>query len=103
MALERLHVCVTPVVSWTKTPAKWCDRSHPEEYDTIKAAKEACVALGDQCTGVYDQNCDDTGNYKLCKPVPLRDSGTGSCVYAAAGSYAFMHICICINVCMYYV
>merc|ERR1719198_1569955 len=34
-------------VSFTKTPGKWCDRRHSgKAYDTLKSAKEACVALG---------------------------------------------------------
>ena len=61
-------------------------------FDAIEAAKKACLALGDDCTGVYDQFCNGKP-YKLCKPGVFQSSSYRSCVYTPPGRYAFMYAC----------
>ena len=81
MSLARVHVCVTSADGWTKVAQKHCHgNKYAKTYDTIKSAKEACVALAGRCSGVYDINCDGAGSYKLCKPGPFKPSEK-SCVY----------------------
>ena len=91
MPLVRLYVCVTSAVSWTTVAKKQCaTNKYSNSYDTVKSAKEACLALGDQCTAVYDGYCDGAGSQSLCKPGAFGNSAS-SCLYTPSGSYVFMH------------
>ena len=91
MPLALLHVCVASDIFWSKLVKKQCHANkYPKSYDTFESAQEACAALGDQCTGVYDIKCDGAGKYKLCKPGPIKPSEK-SCVYTP-GMYSCMHV-----------
>ena len=95
--------------SWMKVTAKHCeDNKHTNAYDTIESAKKACIALRDQCMGVYDDRCDGVGLHSLCKPGSFVSSSIGSCVYLPPGSSAlhenddnYMYMCVCIYASMY--
>ena len=75
--------CVTSAANaLTKMTSKHCDNNkYTNVYGTMESAKKACFALGDQCTGVYDNGCDGVGPHSLCKPGPFVGSMIGSCVY----------------------
>ena len=85
-------------ISWNKQDKKYCmeSKSYSTKYENMESAKKACLAMTDDCLGVYDQQCDDKPKYRLCKPATLSDSGQTSCVYELG-----MHLCmVCMHACM---
>ena len=56
------------------------EAQHSMSFDTIAAARFACISMLGNCTGVYDERCDSAGPWKLCKHRWLSPSSSGSCV-----------------------
>ena len=76
----------------TKHVKRYCGGSYALDerkhvYQTPKAAKVACLALGSSCFGVSDENCDLRGPIYLCdgskikRASGLGNSVRGSCVF----------------------
>ena len=70
----------------TKNVKKHCaGKTLDVTYTTLATARDACIAKGSACFGVYDSGCDRTGTIKLCDATKvaratLSTSGS-SCVY----------------------
>ena len=61
-----------------------CSTVARQEYSTYDAAKAAC--LNDwQCMFVLDQNCDDTGAFKLCTARSFIEQSSTDCLYNKEG------------------
>lgn len=53
-------------------------------YGTLMAAEAAC-SIDRQCSGVFDNACDGSGDFNLCDAdFKLETSSSDSCVYAKA-------------------
>ena len=94
-------------ISWTKQADKYCmaKDSYSTQYGNMESAKKACLAMADDCLGVYDQQCDDKPNYILCKPTTLSGSSQSSCVYELGVYLCIIHVhlwsCIYVLICVY--
>ena len=64
----------------TKQSRKHCNgNTVGSTYSSLSAAEAACLT-NSQCTGVYDDNCDNRGSFYQCNSAALQTS-TSSCVY----------------------
>ena len=66
---------------------KNCGSNIYGEYSTLSLAQSACD-FDSNCTGVYDESCDNSDSFNLCSiSAGLEASTGGSCVYEkTAGS-----------------
>ena len=70
------------VTTWTNVEKKHCAQNKfSDPYTTLLEAQNACANLGSSCAGVYDQKCDGTDNFYLCRVGAFKSSSSGSCVY----------------------
>ena len=69
-----------PQYLWTEHSYKHCyGTSHSTTYTTEQDARNACLNLGSDCVGVYDQLCDKQGPFRTCLASgPIRSSYAGS-------------------------
>ena len=66
---------------WTKNTKKHCFSSkHPTKYATQALAEAACLKLGSQCSGVYDNGCDNKDEFYTCTTAKWAASSS-SCIY----------------------
>ena len=77
---------------WSKLRQRHCmDNMYSSPHDSLEAAKEACVALGTKCVGVYDSGCNGIGEYYACKVGDFGTSGV-SCIYTRAEGWSPVRI-----------
>ena len=65
-----------------KQERKHCDplKDNYGNYPTLKLAQSACISdFG--CNAVYDENCDNHGEFHLCPTTSKMKSAQRSCVY----------------------
>jgi len=70
--------------TWLKKVDKHCygaTLNNAQSFTSLNDAEVACGATP-YCFGVYDNNCDAQGPYKLCQASDRwKTSGAGSCIY----------------------
>eukprot|EP00121_Abeoforma_whisleri_P006026 Awhi_evm1s5470 len=52
---------------WRVIELRDCEKRHAERFTDLVLAKEACLLLDGDCTGIYNSNCDNDDFY-LCMP-----------------------------------
>merc|ERR1712151_505841 len=80
--------CIYTEATTTKKPATWAKNTkkhcfsskHPTKYATLAKEQEACVKLGSQCSGVYDNGCDNKDEFYTCTTAKWAVSSS-SCIY----------------------
>ena len=65
--------------TWTKMKNLWC--KHGGTFKNLAQAQFACLTLGSNCHGVYDDHCDGHGEAHVCKASSFSTSNSGGCVY----------------------
>merc|ERR1712076_20731 len=66
---------------WTKQTKKHCfNGKHAKSYKTLADAQKACLGLGKSCSGVYDETCNDKGEFYTCTTAKWATSSS-SCIY----------------------
>ena len=100
-----MQLNISKASAWSKNAGKFCDSNCQvgSVYSSLAAAQEAC-SQNSMCSGVYDGECDNMGDFDLCKlGCALSTSRTGSCVYtkSQAMSHSFVKIfsaqCRCVT------
>ena len=77
MCVEDLNLAA---VTWTQRANVQCSSGAMATFDSRQEAEAAC-ASDTSCVGIYDESCDDSGEWKTCDAgVGLQDSPS-SCVY----------------------
>ena len=68
-----------------KVANKHCSSNKASEvaYSTRSEAEAACQSNAG-CTGIYDESCDNSGNWFQCNAAAYATSGS-SCIFTAAG------------------
>merc|ERR1711957_548956 len=59
---SRIH---QPNKSWIQQSNKFCSRILPK-YRTRHAAENACIQGEERCSGIFDANCDNKGDWYRC-------------------------------------
>ena len=78
---QMLPCCCCAVYAWEKAVGKRCASAGSTQYHSLSAAKKACSKVYPPCGGVYDQQCDGKGVWRLCSRSHLVYSAQHSCVY----------------------
>lgn len=76
-----------PAAGWKKVPSKQCAgfKSSETAYKSLSAAETACSAAS-TCYGVYDQLCNNKGDFYLCQQSSKWKASSASCIYAKPSS-----------------
>ena len=82
---------------WTKLGHMYCSDRTESTYGSLHAAQKACLQTSSSCGGVYDDRCDGSGTFSLCRSQnpQLQQSSQNSCVYKV--SRATLKKCTCKN------
>lgn len=69
------------MINFTKTKNWRCQDVYTNSnYSDRTRAFETC--LGEICQGVYDEKCDEAGNFTFCRTKTIQqDQAEGSCLY----------------------
>ena len=73
---------LVPYVSFKKRELKHCDplKDKYGNFPTLKSAQLACIS-DTNCNAVYDEHCDNEGEFFLCPTTTSLQSSQHSCVY----------------------
>ena len=74
--------CLVTDVSFRKRELKHCDplKDKYGNFPTLKSAQSACLS-DINCNAVYDEHCDNEGEFYLCPTTTSLQSSQHSCVY----------------------
>ena len=69
-------------MSFRKRDLKHCDplKDKYGNFPTLKSAQSACLS-DINCNAVYDEHCDNEGEFYLCPTTTSLQSSQHSCVY----------------------
>ena len=65
--------------TWIVAKNLWCKRGGT--FKNLRQAQAACLTLGSNCHGVYDDGCDGHGELHVCKTSSVLNPSSRSCVY----------------------
>ena len=65
--------------TWIVARNLWCKRGGT--FKNLRQAQAACLTLGSNCHGVYDDGCDGHGELHVCKTSSVLNPSGRSCVY----------------------
>ena len=92
IANQYLHVFFATDVYFMKIQHKQCKSAKFKDdlldiyYQDLSEAMDVCRNLSN-CAGVYDQDCDDKGLYKLCPKGSIHRAILPSCAHYKFGNF----------------
>ena len=79
-------------VSYITVELKHCANVDYGKYGTLLGAKLACSS-DENCTGVYDNGCNNAGDFSLCPNPFSAETSKSSCLYLKKGNHILYVTC----------